>query len=72
MKSTSIKMFALNVGVWNCSPGMLLGKLVHKLVHTIPGSEISNSSVPVVTFDSGTCTIASSSFVLYKSRVCLQ
>ena len=31
MKSTSIKMFVLNVGVWNCSPGMLLGKLVDYL-----------------------------------------
>ena len=37
MKSTSIKMFVLNVGVWNCSPGtmMLLGKLVHDFVHIL-------------------------------------
>ena len=33
VKSTCIKMFVLNVGVWNCSPGMLLGKLVHDFVH---------------------------------------
>ena len=29
MKSTSIKMFVRDVGVRDCSPGMLLGKLVH-------------------------------------------
>ena len=35
MKSTSIKMFVLDVGVWDCSPGKLLGKLVHDFVHIL-------------------------------------
>ena len=35
MKSTSIKMFVRDVGVRDCSPGMLLGKLVYDFVHLL-------------------------------------